>query len=43
MTVLKRTIEALRHLGGKGSYSEIYREYEKDSWKTNYRWSRSWN
>ena len=34
MTVLERTIEALRHLGGKGSYSEIYREYEKIIGKT---------
>jgi putative restriction endonuclease len=28
MTVLERTIEALKQLGGKGTYSEIYSEYE---------------
>lgn len=34
MTVLERTIEALKRIGGKGTYSEIYREYEKILGKT---------
>ena len=29
MTTLERIIEALRKLGGTGTYSEIYFEYEK--------------
>ena len=29
MTILDNTIKALKNLGGKASYSDIYPEYEK--------------
>lgn len=29
MTILDNTIKALKNLGGKASYSDIYVEYEK--------------
>ena len=29
MTILDNTIKALKNLGGKASYSDIYAEYEK--------------
>ena len=29
MTILDNTIKALKNLGGRASYSDIYAEYEK--------------